>query len=158
DDDWLFANKGFRIADARAVVDALSAGQDDKLASVIERLEGGHPAKLSFLPCFTFSLEEIAAAAAVPPVITAAVLAVLTAPEAPTNADFRAIGDFNLASARPLLRTPTGDYVALEGYALVEALYDSPYYWMVADKAYRNTASQHRGDFTETLVARRLAA
>lgn len=158
DDDWLLANKGFRIADARAVADALSAGQADKFEGVIEQLEGSDPATLSFLPCFTFSLEEIAAAAAVPPATTAAVLAVLTAPEAPTNADFRAIGDFNLAGACPILRTPTGDYISLDGYALVEALYDSPYYWMIADKAYRNTASRHRGDFTEALVARRLAA
>lgn len=158
DDGWLLANKGFRIADALAVAGALSAGQGDKLAGAIAQLEDGRPAALSFLPCFTFSLEEIAAAAALPPVTAAAVLAAFTVSEAPANADFRAIGDFNLASACPILRTPTGEYVSLDSYAVVEALYDSPYYWMLADKAYHNTASQHRGDFTEALVTRRLAA
>lgn len=158
DDDWLFASKGFRIADGAAIAEALSTLPNDRLLTVLDQMRDTDPTTLSFLPGFTFSLEEIAAAAAVVPEIAAAVLATFTAPETPANADFRTLGDFNLANACPILRTPAGDYISLQSYGVVEALYDSPYYWMAADKAYMNTAFQHRGEFTEAFVAKRLAA
>ncbi|MDF7774261.1 SEC-C metal-binding domain-containing protein [Sphingomonas sp. AOB5] len=158
DDDWLFANKGFRIAEGRAVAEALTTLPNDKLLAVLDKACDADPTTLSFLPGFTFSLDEVAAAASVSSKSAAAVLAAFTAPEAPSNADFRTIGDFNLANAYPILRTPSDDYVSLQSYGVVEALYDSPYYWMAADKGYRNTAFQHRGDFTESFVADRLAA
>lgn len=158
DDDWLWANKGFRIADGCAVTEVLSTLSSEKLLATLTKILGSHLTTGSLLPGFTFSLEEISTAAGVSSEITAAVLLAFTAPDAPTNADFRAIGDFNLANACPILRTPSGDYVSLQGYGVVEALYDSPYYWMITDKAYRNTASRHRGAFTEEFVAKRLAA
>lgn len=159
DDDWLLANKGFRATDGRAVCEALSSLQNEKLLTVFDQaLTADDPAAMSFLPGFTFTLDEIARASGIPAPVVAAVLAVLTAPPAPTNAEFRTLGDFNLANASPILRSPSGDYVSLQGYGLVEALYESPYYWMAADTAYRSTAFKHRGDFTEAIVAKRLAA
>ncbi|RHW16316.1 preprotein translocase [Sphingomonas gilva] len=158
DDDWLFANKGFHASDGRAVAEALSTLPNKKLLPMFDQILGADQTTLNFLPGFTFSLQEIAAAAAVPVEIAVAVLDAFTAPEAPTNADFRTIGDFNVANACPILRTPSGDYVSLQAYGVVEALYESPYYWMASDQAYRNAAFQHRGAFTEALVAKRLAA
>lgn len=81
-----------------------------------------------------------------------------TAPASPTNDEFKSLGDFNLAAACPLVHTPDGRYLSLQSYGLYEALYDSPFYWMHADKGYRAEASRHRGTFTEEFVARRLAA
>lgn len=158
DDDWLFTNKGFRIADGKAVANAMAELANGKLLGVLDDLPKSDPATWTFLPGFTFSLEEVSATAEIAPDVAAAVLAALSAPNVPDNMDFKSIGDFNLANACPILRTPSGDYVSLQGYGVDEALYDSPYYWMAADKAYRNTASQHRGAFTEEFVARRLAA
>lgn len=158
DDDWLLANKGFRIADGGAIADALSSLPTDKIADVIDGASDADPATNSLLPGFTFSLEQIAAAAGIPDERAEAVLAAFTAPDAPTNTEFKSVSDFNIANACPLLRTPTGDYVSLQSYGVVEALYDSPYYWMAADKAYRDTAFEHRGAFTEEFVAKRLTA
>jgi hypothetical protein len=42
-------------------------------------------------------------------------------------------------------------------YAICEALYESPFFWMLNDKVYRPTAAKHRGAFTEQFAARRLA-
>ena len=94
----------------------------------------------------------------VAPEIASAVLAGLTAPEPPTNAGFTSLGEFNIAYALPILRSPAGDYISLQTYVVAEALYDSPFYWMAADKSYRDVAFTHRGAFTESLVARRLTA
>jgi hypothetical protein len=109
------------------------------------------------LDAFTLTLEEIAAEACVGTDVAQAVLDAFTAPASPTNAEFKAFGDFNLAAACPLVRTPNGRYLSLQSYGLYESLYDSPFYWMHADAGYRAEASKHRGAFTEDFVARRLA-
>lgn len=158
DGDWLSANKGFRIAEGCTVADALSELANEKLSTLLETLPETPGRHLSLLPGFTFTLDEISQASGLPAGTVEAVLDAFTAPVGPVNADFNSISDFNLANARSILRTPEGGYVSLQAYGVVESLYDSPYYWMAADTAYRNTAFQHRGAFTEEFVTKRLAA
>jgi len=67
------------------------------------------------------------------------------------------VGDFNEISATPLIPTGTGSVLLFDVGAFYEAVYESPFYWMNADKAYRPTANAHRGAFTENFAARRLA-
>ena len=156
DDDWLQINKGFRIAEAHAVVGALARLQNRKVIETIKGMTHLDPSRWSTLAGFTSSLEEIAAEANVASESTAAFLAALTAPKLPANAGFTALGNFNIANAFPILRSPSGDYVSLQTYGVFEALYDSPFYWMAVDKSYKDTAFAHRGAFTEDFVARRL--
>jgi hypothetical protein len=158
DDDWLYANKGFRIADAHAVAGALVRLQNRKVMEAIKGMRRLHPSQWTTLPGFTSSLDEIASEANIVPETAPAVLAAFTAPEPPTNASFASLDDFNIANALPILRSPSGDYVSLQTYGVVEALYDSPFYWMAADKSYKDAAFTHRGAFTESFVARRLSA
>jgi len=51
---------------------------------------------------------------------------------------------------------PSGEFLSLQPYALTEAIYDAPFYWMAQDKDYLPTLTKHRGDFTEGFVAERL--
>ena len=46
----------------------------------------------------------------------------------------------------------TESIISLQTYGVVEALYDSPFYWMAADKTYLDAAFANRGAFTEALV------
>src|SRR5690606_8724913 len=41
-------------------------------------------------------------------------------------------------------------------YSLAEAFYESPFYWMMDDVEYMETAKKHRGRFTESFSATRL--
>ncbi len=157
DDAWLIANKGFRIGDAVAVARALSHLGNERLNDVLDGLRSIPPESWTLLPGFSFSAEEIATAAERPVNTTEAVLRAFTAPSTSSNQDFQTIGDFNLINASPIIRSPDGLYISLQGYGLVEALYDAPFYWMAADKSYRSAAFKHRGDFTEALAAERLA-
>ena len=157
DDDWLCANKGFRIADAHAVAEALSRLHSRKVRETIERFPTLEPSQWTILPGFTSTIDEIAPEAGVVADTAAAVLTAFTAPEPPTNEIFATLGDFNVASACPILRAPSGEYISFETYGVVEALYESPFYWMAADKSYRDTAFAHRGAFTKSFVARRLS-
>ena len=158
DDEWLKAQKGFTINEAYAVVRAVGRLQDAKMAATMQAMRKAHPSTWTWLPGLTFSRNEVAVEAGVPEVVVKAVFAAFSLPNSPTNSDFSSLGDFNLANAMPLIRAPSGEYVSLQTYALVEALYDAPYYWMIADHAYRGIASRHRGQFTEELTAERLEA
>ncbi len=158
DDDWLRTVEGFGIADAHAVVHAAGRLPAAKLMTLLERARRDGQTAPDVLPGFVLSLEEIAKEAGVAADVARTVLDAFTAPGEPANEGFRSLGDFNLAAACPLLRTPSGDYVSLQSYGLYEALYDSPFYWMQADPAYRAVSAKNRGDFTERFVATRLAA
>jgi hypothetical protein len=56
----------------------------------------------------------------------------------------------------PILQAPNGALYLLQYYPLVEAVYDSPFYWFAEDKNYFPTASRNRGEFTETFLTERL--
>jgi hypothetical protein len=155
DEAWLTANKGFCIADAQAVANAISEIQSSKIVSVLSRLKAKAPSFPSLLPAFTTTADEIAERCGLPIETLRAVLAALSV-SAPANQDFTSLGAFNLANACPIVALPDGSYISLQIYGIVESLYDSPFYWMVGDKTYRSKASAHRGAFTEQFVAKRL--
>jgi hypothetical protein len=158
DDPWLRAHKGFGIAEANAIACALADLTNRKVAATVSKAKRSELSEWTALPGFNFTLDEITEKAGIAPTATEAVLAAFTVPEPPMNAGFKSLGDFNAANACPILRSPDGGYVSLQTYGVVEALYDSPFYWMAADKAYKDTAFANRGAFTEALVARRLSA
>jgi hypothetical protein len=158
DDGWLRAHRGFGIQDAHDVVIAAKDLCNRKLAETLPRPTQRASHNWSPLPGYTFSAEEAAAAAGVSTAVAVAVLDAFTAPTPPCNTGFATLGDFNLASAQPLIATRDGRYVSLQAYGLLEALYDSPFYWMIADREYRATATAHRGAFTEQFTAERLAS
>lgn len=73
-------------------------------------------------------------------------------PVTDANADFTApfvVNQVNLAPAIDL-----GEHLyAPNAYRLFESIYESPFYWMIVDDSYRNTAAQHRGTFLERTAA-----
>lgn len=158
DDAWLRAERGFGIQQAHDVVLAAKDICGRKLAEMLPEPTSRTSHGWSPLGGYTFSAAEVGAVAGVAPDVTKAVLDAFTAPASPCNDGFATLGDFNLANAQPLVATDDGHYVSLQAYGLLEALYDSPFYWMVADRAYRATASTNRGAFTEQFTADRLAS
>ena len=156
DDPWLVANKGFSIQDARNVVFAISRLQDEKAINVFQAMRGVPPETWTFLPGNTFSVQELADYGHIDKGIVDKVLSAFVVPQGERNAQFKALHDFNIANASPLIRTPDGSYLLFHIYSLVEALYEAPFYWMGADKTYVNTAMQNRGLFTEQFAVERL--
>lgn len=156
DDPWLIANKGFSIHDARNVIFAISRLQDEKSNSVMHAMRGALPETWTFLPGNKFSVQEVADYGHIDPAIVDKVLAAFAVPKSVYNEQFKALNDFNIANATPLIRMPDGAYLLFHIYSLVEALYEAPFYWMGADKAYVSTAMQNRGVFTEQFAVERL--
>ncbi len=155
DNVWLLANKGFEIADAHAVVLALARLQDEK-STDLWRAAGRATDwfAVDLLPAFRFDQAELARRSTVLPERVQAVLAVLTLGD--SNAGFTSLASFNGVYAQPLLPATDAGVLQFLPYATAEALYESPFYWMLNDRAYRAAAATHRGDFTETFTTRRL--
>lgn len=149
DNNWLTANKGFSIQAARDVVHAIGRIQDEKSIATLQAMRGLPPDQWTFLPGDTFTANEVAAFAKIDTPTVEKVLTAFALPKGETNSQFNALHDFNVATALPLIRLGDDKYVLFHIYSLVEALYESPFYWMGADKAYSSTAMQHRGLFTE---------
>jgi len=156
DDDWLAANKQFSIQDARNVVYAISLLQDEKAGDTLQSMRTAALKDWTFLPCFAFTVQEVADFAHMDLAVVERVLQAFTAPIGACNETFKTLNDFNIINASPLIPMPDGRYVLFHIYSLAEALYEAPFYWMGADKAYVSKAMRHRGLFTEQFAVERL--
>lgn len=154
DDAWLEAQKGFSIADARQITDAAGRLQNDKLAACLTA-KGRMVLDQSVLEGFTFSAKEVAEYSRLPVERVRAVMNAFCLKPDKRNQGFRALHDFNVISGAPLIQTAKGEYLLFDAYNFFEALYEAPFYWMGADKAYAPTALKHRGLFTEEFARER---
>ena len=157
DDGWLLSNKGFTIESARTVVNGIERLLNTKPIAVIAEIRSMSPYKWTMLPMYIFCMEEVVGISGVAPSTVGAILNAFALPVGENNQQFQSLNDFNVVNASPLLRTEDGRFLLLQQYSLAESLYESPFYWMVADKTYQSTAMQNRGRFTEEFCHERLA-
>ncbi|MBW7954488.1 SEC-C domain-containing protein [Candidatus Gracilibacteria bacterium] len=68
------------------------------------------------------------------------------------NSTFQNIGDFNILKAKPIIKLDDDRYFVPIIFILYEAIYESPYYWMIDDKKYINIAGKNRGDAGENIT------
>lgn len=155
DDEWMLKTKGFTSGQARTIAKTMCALMDEKGTRLLEDVRVSKSQPKTWLPAFEFSLDEVTSQSEVAEdVVKAFFRAFLFTGD---NAAFLEVGDFNEVAARPLLPTDRGTVLLFSHYAICEALYESPFFWMLDDKPYRPTAAKHRGAFTEQFAARRLA-
>lgn len=152
DDQWLIRNKGFTSGQAQIVARSMCALMNIRVNQTPSRA----PDRLGdiLLP-YEFTAQAVAERSHLTLEIVENVFRALTLDS--TNDQFREIGDFNAVCATPLLPTGRGSVILFQQYAIYEALYESPFFWMLADKTYRATASDNRGAFAEKFAHRRLA-
>jgi hypothetical protein len=156
DDPWFLANKGFTIEDARKAVAAVAAVQDRKVMIANRALRTTPQGSWTMLPGFVFDAAEVAARANIDAGIAERVLEAFTFAGGAANAGFTSLHAYNAVAGTPLLRKDAGEYILLQEYSLFEALYESPFFWLGADKAYEPTALTNRGRFTEVFAHERL--
>jgi hypothetical protein len=155
DDGWLAANKGFTVEEARDIVKAFTSVQNEMLTAT-HAIRSVQSSDWPLLNGFVVSAEAVAEVSQQPIEKVLKVLSAFSLPQEPTNTGFNTLHDFNVLSSTPLIDLGKGAYLLFEQYGLVQALYDSPFYWMGADKQYAATAMEHRGDFTENFVRERM--
>lgn len=155
DDEWFLRVKGFTSDQARTIAKTMCDLMEEKGTQLFRDSIAAKVQPETWLPSFEFSVEEVTVRSQVPQnVVEAFFDAFLFKGD---NAAFREVGDFNEVSAWPLIPTGRNTVILFSQYAIYEALYESPFFWMLGDKSYRATASKHRGAFTEQFASRRLA-
>ncbi len=60
------------------------------------------------------------------------------------NALFQNIWNFNILKSKPIIQLDAERYFVPITFILFEAIYESPYYWMIPDKAYWDEACKNR--------------
>lgn len=156
DDQWLIANKGFSIGEAREVVQAIEKIRNKKVHFTWQGFRHIPLENFTFLPGLTIHVAEVAEITGVSESTTEKVLDAFALPVDERNREFRSLQDFNATNATPLLRKSTDEYILFQQYSLDESLYESPFYWMGADGKYSAAASENRGKFTEDFCRERL--
>lgn len=155
DDAWLLENKGASIKDMVAVAKAIGELQAEKLTDVVRAgaQDVGDP---RFLPAFMFSVVELEPRLELEPERILASVQAFTLPRDHRNPGFKALHDFNAVTATPILAVDEARFLLFHFNALADALYESPFYWLGADKDYAKAALTHRGQYTEAFALQRL--
>lgn len=154
DSDWLICNKGFSSEDAISAITAIQELQNRKINEFITSLDINNPNSWTALDAYKFTAEEISAESGIDLGVVTNVIESFVSPIG--MSDFSSLDDFNPKNAYPIIKTSDTEYLLFQNYSLVEALYETPFFWFYEDKAYRSTAMKNRGDFTESFSAQRL--
>jgi len=153
DDPWIFANKDFTIHDAVTVAKTIATFLTEQQSERSRTMVQLPPDEWTMLPAYIFNLEDIAGRCSVAPDRIAAVVCAFSLAHDDRNTTFKALHDFNATNATPILRREDGSFVLIQTYSLFEAIYESPFFWMMGEKPYISTAQDHRGAFTENFTA-----
>jgi len=74
-----------------------------------------------------------------------------------SNENFKNMSDFNIFNAKPIIRI--GDlHYCFSNYSLAQSIYETPFFWMNSDKKYRPKSAQHRGQFVEDYVYKKMVS
>jgi hypothetical protein len=156
DEAWMSSQRGFTIAQAAKVGKAITDIAQRKLGDLYNSLRTGVPDNFTFLPGFSFTMEEVLHETNESEAVVLAVLNSFCLADDDRNSEFTGVGQFNHASAQPIISGESGSYLLFQGHTFFESLYESPFYWMLQDEAYEDTAFAHRGAFTEQFTTARL--
>lgn len=155
DDAWLLANVGVSISDMIAVAKAIGELQTEKMTDVA-RAEPEGVGDPRFLSAFMFTVAELEPRLQLAPERILASAQAFALPRAHRNPDFQTLHDFNAVTGSPIIAVDEARFLLFHFNALADALYESPFYWLGADRLYAPTALTHRGQYTETFAIRRL--
>jgi hypothetical protein len=156
DRDWLLAHKGFGISTALVIANALRDVLVEQLIAIPKVLKTKPSREWTVLPAFCFSSGEVAHRSGIEPAVVRRVIEAFCLQREDRNAQFTSLQQYNAMNASPILSLGGDEFVLFQHYSLMEALYESPFFWMAADRSYAPTALTNRGRFTEELASEQL--
>ena len=68
------------------------------------------------------------------------------------NSQFKTIGNYNLVNSHPVIKFDEEKYFVPIPFLLFEAIYESPFYWMIKNKEYKDQAGINRGRVGEEIT------
>ncbi|GAA0310219.1 SEC-C metal-binding domain-containing protein [Psychrobacter aestuarii] len=155
DEDWIIENKGYSINDLFVVIESISSLQLEKINSILPNVLQKNSDEWTVLDAYIFTINEVEAKLSIPlskPLIKKVIESFVSI----DSYEFKRLDDFNQKNAFPIIKIDDNKYLLFQNYSLLEALYESPFFWFWNDKSYRNTAMTNRGNFTEDFSVSRL--
>ena len=154
DNDWFLRNKGFSIQQVIDVISSIQSIQNGKLNNVLLGLVLENLNEWTVLPAYKFTAKEVSDSSNIK--IDTVRLVIESFVASVGMDEFNSLDDFNAKNAYPIIQLPEDEYLLFQTYSLTQALYETPFFWFNDDAAYRSTAMQYRGEFTENFSAERL--
>lgn len=154
DNAWFLTNKGFSIQQVIDVVSSVQLLQNFKMTEVARSCIKNSSNQCDFLPAFIFTAEEVSEKSNIKLDIVCSIIESFISPV--DMSVFKSLSDFNPTNAYPIIRIDKDKYLLFQIYSLMEALYETPFFWFNNDKKYSPVAMRHRGEFTEEFSAERL--
>lgn len=72
--------------------------------------------------------------------------------ESGAMSQLKSVGDFNEFQTKPIIKIGNNIFFIPMPFYLGEAIYESPFYWMIKDSAYRAKSLENRGKVAEEIV------
>jgi uncharacterized protein YchJ len=157
DEEWIVGAKGFSMTEAADIARALCRLIDRRANELLVRSCGDLETIEWPLDLFTFTANEVAAAAKMPIEKCRRALGAFAYPIDDRNDGFTCVDARNMAALLPIVRRED-HYVLFNSVDLFEVLYQAPYFWMLGDKKYQPAAAKNRGNYTEDFAHTRLAS
>lgn len=149
DNDWFEKNKGYSINDAIKIVKAITKIIEGNFSELRDTFVETHPDDWEYLSPHIINTDEIQKATKIDINLITSFLNSFSITETPINEQFNSISDFNLANAYPFIKFNDHEYLLYQPSYLHQAIYETPFYWMLEDEEYKDKALDNRGEFTE---------
>lgn len=156
DNEWLTLNKRYSVEDAYQVIYSIFKIQNHKINQFLGTLSKIHPDEWTALPCFKFTTKEVSDESRISFEKTQLVIDSFL--HHLGMGDFNSLDDFNPSKAYPIIKLNNDEFLLFQHYTLLEAFYETPFFWFNDDNDYRDKAMSHRGLFTEEFSTSRLSA
>lgn len=128
--------------------------QNNKINNVFQEFLAKDPSEWTVLSAYKFTVKEVSDISNIE--IDTVRLVIKSFVSSGSMDEFKSLDDFNPQNAYPIIQLSEDEYLLFQIYSLVQALYETPFFWFNEDAAYRSIAMQHRGEFTENFSAERL--
>ena len=140
------SNKGFSISDTLKIVETLNGIIRLRLVNEQEILSGG---KLTndFYKLFLFTIDEISFHTDLDNKICSSFLKAFSSEDEIEK--YNKLDDLNTRKAYPFLKFSDNQYFLPSLHMLLEAMYETPYHWMIKDDNYKGEFGNNRGAFAE---------
>lgn len=156
DNGWLTLNKGYSAEDAYQVINSIFKIQNRKVNQFLDTISKIHPDEWTALPCYTFTIEELCDEVEISSEKAQLVIDSFT--HHLGMGAFNSLDDFNPSKAYPIIKLNKDEFLLFQHYTLLEAFYETPFFWFNDDDDYRDKAMSHRGLFTEEFSTSRLSS
>ncbi|MFQ1023500.1 hypothetical protein ACIWO4_09420 [Avibacterium paragallinarum] len=148
DDEWFVNNKGYSVEKLYKVILVLESIQLEKIQNALLSMKCKSPDSWTILDGYIFSIKDIASKTNIDEETIEKIIYSFSLRKDLGYPDMKNINDFNMTNAYPILPLGNGKFLLFQYYSLLEALYETPFFWFNQDDDYKNKAMEHRGMFT----------